>query len=131
MIANKHVKPLCFTWRCKRVLIIGAILMIGSLPSCAYAIDILLGTGEDGTFSHFTGRTICRIINKHADELNCQTVPAPGDVHNLTNLQGGALDIGLIDSRMLYDAIGKKGYFEFLDISYDTLRYQVKKFGLS
>lgn len=35
---------------------------------------------------------------------------------------GGSLDIGLIDSRMLYDAINKTGNFEFLDISYENLR---------
>lgn len=122
MITNKHVKHLCITWLCKRVPIIGACLIIGLFPNVANALDILLGTGEAGTFSHFTGRTICRIINRDTDELNCKTVPAPGDVHNLTNLQGGALDIALIDSRMLHDAIDKKGYFEFLDISYDNLR---------
>jgi hypothetical protein len=65
---------------------------------------------------------LCRVINKHSNDLNCRTVPGPGDVHNLTNLQGGSLDIGLIDSRMLHDAINKSGYFEFLDITYDNLR---------
>jgi hypothetical protein len=46
-------------------------------------------------------------------------------VDNLTNLRGGSLDIGLIDSRMLYDAINKTGNFEFLDISYENLRVLV------
>ncbi|MCP3893577.1 MAG: hypothetical protein GY706_02975, partial [Bacteroides sp.] len=63
--------------------------------------------------------------------MNCKTVPAPDDVdapddvHNLTNLRGGSLDIGLIDSRMLHDAINKPGDFEFLDISYENLRVLV------
>ena len=57
--------------------------------------------------------------------MNCKTVPAPDDVDNLTNLRGGSLDIGLIDSRMLYDAINKTGNFEFLDISYENLRVLV------
>jgi TRAP transporter TAXI family solute receptor len=43
-------------------------------------------------------------------------------MYNLTNLQGGALDMVLVDSLMLHDAINKTGYFEFLDISYDNLR---------
>jgi len=96
--------------------------MVGLFPFTANALDLLLGTGEIGTFSHFTGRTICRMINKHSNDINCKTVAAPGDVHNLTNLQEGSLDIGLIDSRMLHDALNKRGHFEFLDISYDNLR---------
>jgi TRAP transporter TAXI family solute receptor len=43
-------------------------------------------------------------------------------VHNLTNLRGGGIDIGLIDSRMLLDAINKTGHFKFLDIGYENLR---------
>ena len=97
-------------------------LMIGLLPLKAHALEILVGTGEIGTFSNFTGRLICRMVNKSAEDITCKTVPAPDDVHNLTNLRGGSLDGALIDSRMLYDAINKTGYFEFLDISYDNLR---------
>ena len=121
MITNKYGKYSRFIRFFKRVPIISLFLIVGLFPYAVNAFDILLGTGEAGTFSHFTGRTICRIINKHAEDMNCKTVPATDDVHNLTNLQGGSLDIGLIDSRMLHDAMNKTGYFEFLDISYDNL----------
>ncbi len=106
----------------KRAPIIFAFLIAGFFPFCADAFDILLGTGEAGTFSHFTGRTICRMINRYAEDIDCKPAPAPGDVHNLTNLQGGSLDMALVDSRMLQDAMNKTGYFEFLDISYENLR---------
>ncbi len=106
----------------KRAPVISAFLIVGLFPFSANAFDILLGTGETGTFSHFTGRTICRMINKHADDISCKTVPAPDDVHNLTNLRAGSLDIVLIDSRMLQDAMNKTGYFEFFDIGYENLR---------
>jgi TRAP transporter TAXI family solute receptor len=122
MITSKPVKHFCFTWFFKQARFIAVCLIIGSFPVAANALDILLGTGETGTFSHFTGRTICRMISSHADDINCKAVPAPDDVHNLTNLRGGALDIGLVDSRQLHDAINKTGYFKFLDISYDNLR---------
>ena len=91
-------------------------------PFSANAFDIRLGTGEPGTFSHFTGRMLCRVINSHTSDMNCQTVPTSDDVYNLTNLRGGSLDIGLVDSRMLLDAINKTGLFKFLDISYENLR---------
>lgn len=106
----------------KRAPIILTFLIVAICPFSANAFDILIGTGEAETFSHFAGRMLCRVINRHSDDLNCKPVPGPGDVHNLTNLLGGSLDIGLIDSRMLHDAINKSGYFEFLDISYDNLR---------
>ncbi len=106
----------------KRAPIIFTFLVAGLFPFSADAFDILLGTGEPGTFSHFTGRTICRMINRYADDIDCKPVPASGDVHNLTNLQGGSLDMALVDSRMLQDAMNKTGYFEFLDIGYENLR---------
>ena len=107
-----------------RVPIMCLFFIIGTcvFPFSAQAIDILLGTREPGTYSHFTGRMLCRVINSQASDMNCETVPTPGDVHNLTNLRGGSLDIGLVDSRMLFDAVNKSGYFEFLDISYENLR---------
>jgi TRAP transporter TAXI family solute receptor len=125
MITNKREKHTCFSWFFKRATIISVCLIVGLFPFPANAFDILLGTGETGTFSHFTGRMICRMINIHSSDINCKTVPGPGDVHNLTNLQEGSLDIGLINSRMLRDAVNKTGYFEFLDISYDNLRVLV------
>jgi TRAP transporter TAXI family solute receptor len=91
-------------------------------PISASAFDILLGTGPEGTFSHFTGRSICRIISRHAEDVDCKTVPGPDAIDNLTNLQGGSLDISLVDSLLLTDAINKTGYFKFLDIRYDNLR---------
>ncbi|MGD2271813.1 MAG: TAXI family TRAP transporter solute-binding subunit, partial [Desulfobacterales bacterium] len=130
MITNKHVKHRCFACFFKQAFVIAALLIVALVPFSASALDILIGTGEAGTFSHFTGRTICRMINKFTDDLTCKTVPATDAVDNLTNLQGGALDIGLIDSRLLHDAINKTGYFEFLDISYESLRTLVPLYDI-
>jgi len=106
----------------KRAFILAVLLSVGFCPLAANAFEIFLGTGNTGTFSHFSGRLLSRIINKNTDGILCKALPAPDDVHNLTNLQEGSLDIILIDSQMLYDAMKKKGAFEFLDISYDNLR---------
>ena len=110
--------------RTKRLPIIYLILIVGAcvFPFTVHAFDIRLGTGPSGTFSHFSGRMICRAVNSHTSDIDCRVVPAPDDVHNLTNLRGGSLDIVLVDSRMLLDAIDKTGLFEFLDISYENLR---------
>jgi len=110
--------PRCF----KQLFVLAVWLIVMLSPPSLIAFEIRLGTGESGSFSHFTGRTICRIIEKQTDELQCAVVPADSPVHNLTNLQGGSLDLCLVDARMLYDAVAGKGLFEFFDISYDNLR---------
>lgn len=99
-----------------------ALLLVGFTPVSGEAFDLLLGTGESGTFSHFAGRMLCRTMNSDIEDINCTVAPAPDDINNLTNIQGGSLDMALTDSRLLYDAFNKTGQFEFLDISYDNLR---------
>ena len=106
----------------KRVAFLIAILLFGVCPINASAFEILLGTDESGTLSHFTGRTICRLINQHADGIECRIKSSSGYVDNLTNLQDGSLDMALTGSRILYDAVNKSDYFAFLDIDYSILR---------
>jgi len=122
MITDKGIRNRLFRRFLKYACIISVFMGVGLFSLSANAFDILLGVGESGSFSNFAGRTISRIINKNADDMNCKIVPAADDVSNLTNLRGGSLDIALIDSRMLHDALNKKGYFEFLDITYENLR---------
>jgi TRAP transporter TAXI family solute receptor len=122
MMTRKNVRH-HFTIRLRNYLAaVCALIFIALTPASAMAVDIFIGTGPEGTFSHFTGRTICRIISRHADDIACRVVPANDAIDNFTNLQGGSLDIGLLDSVMLTDAVNKTGYFKFLDIRYDNLR---------
>jgi TRAP transporter TAXI family solute receptor len=101
-------------------LVVVLILFFYAAPAPGF--DILLGTDRPGTFSYFSGRVLERTINKQIKGVNCKTVSGSGDIHNLTNLQQGSLDMALIDSRMLYDAVNKIGNFQFLDINYKSLR---------
>jgi TRAP transporter TAXI family solute receptor len=97
------------------------VMLIGCVSPMAVASDILLGTDSPGSFSHFVGRAICRTLNRSTANLTCEVIPADSDTHNLTNLNGGSLDLALLDSRLLYDAMTRKGRFQFLDIRYDNL----------
>ena len=105
----------------KRLTMLCAAVFLATVPLVADADDILLGTGAAGSFSHFTGRAICRTLNRSPGEINCQVIPASDDIDNLTNLNGGSLDLALLDSRLLNDAMTRKGQFQFLDIRYDNL----------
>jgi len=122
MITPTRPKGIGFIFCCRRASVISAFLIVILFPVSSGAFEILLVAGETGIFSHYTARTICRIINRNAEDISCKIVPAPDAEYTLTNLQSGSLDIVLVDSLMLYDAIHKINYFEFMDISYDNLR---------
>lgn len=122
MDIRNEVKTIRFALFIRWIPIFLIFLMAGFSPATASAFEILLGTDEAGSFSHFTGRMLSRVINRHTEDIQCDAVPGPGHVHNLTNLSRGSLDIALVDSRMLHDAVNQAGNFEFLDIKYDNLR---------
>jgi TRAP transporter TAXI family solute receptor len=92
-----------------------------SSPPC-HAYDLMLGTDKPGSFSFFTGRAICRAINKHIDGVDCKTVPTSEHANTLTNLQGGSLDMALANSKLVSDAMYHSGDFRFLGIDYYNLR---------
>ncbi len=98
------------------------IFMWGASIVAAEGFDVRLGTSQSDSFSQFTGRVMERIFDRHGQGLALTAVPASDDIHNLTNLQHGALDMALVDSRMFYDAVAKSGRFRFLDIDYNSLR---------
>ena len=106
--------------RCTALFLLSCIVFL--FPVSAAAMSILIGTGEVGSFSHFVGRTICRTIDSRLTDIDCKALPGPDDLHNLTNLQIGSLDMVLVDSRTLHDAISQSGQFRFLDISYVRFR---------
>jgi len=99
-----------------------ALVIVGGLPFTAAAFDLVLGTGAPDSFSYFAGRIACRVINRQLPDIDCQVRSSSGPLDNLTNLESGASDIALADSRILQDAVKKTGYFQFLDIRYDDLR---------
>lgn len=107
---SKYYLPLiiCFIW--------GANVMAGE------GFNVRLGTSQLDRFSEFTGLVLERLFDRHGEGLTLSAVSSADDIHNLTNLQHGALDIALVDSRMFYDAAEKSGYFQFMDIDYNSLR---------
>ena len=90
-------------------------------PGSANAFEVLLGTGENGSFSHFTGRMLCRTINRQLDNVTCKVQASDDEIDSLTNLQNGSLDLAIINSNVLDGAVNKTGTFKFLDINYENL----------
>ncbi len=99
--------------------ILGLSLLLAPLTVNAY--ELLLGTGKVGTFSHFSGRMLCRNISHQLPNVTCSTQVADNEVDNLTNLQSGSVDLAIINSNVLDGAVNKSGMFQFLDINYEDL----------
>ncbi len=98
-----------------------SIMFFSAVPGETY--ELLIGTDEPGSFSFFAGRTICHAINKQNDDVFCRPVTASDHAHNLTNLQGGSLDMALVNSKLIHDALTHSGYYRYMDIDYSNLRY--------
>jgi TRAP transporter TAXI family solute receptor len=101
-------------------------LMATSSP--VLALDILVGSSQRNTFNYHVGRVLCRVINGQATDLNCDVLAAEqgldssDQVHTLTNVHNGALDLGIIDSGVQYDAANSSGRFEYFDINLENIR---------
>lgn len=91
-------------------------------PSSGYAYELLIGTGEVGSFSYFAGRSVCRSIVRFDQEVSCRPVPSDNYTDNLTNVQSGSLDLALVNSKIVYDAFHSAGLFRFVSLNYDQLR---------
>ena len=106
-------------WRVVVSSVLGVLCILTPLTASAY--EILIGTGEVGSFSYFSGRMLCRSINRQLDDVTCTAQAADDEIDNLTNLQSGSLDLAIINSNILDAAVNKSGMFQFLDINYENI----------
>ena len=102
--------------------LIAALLLISSSPMPAASNEMLIGTGPPGSFSYHSGKLLCRIFTKQDQEMTCSLSESADPIDNLTNVQGGSLDLALVDSLLLEEAAAGRGPFQYLDISYDRIR---------
>ena len=112
------IRPVVSWFRLLALSLLISLLSVQSLQ----AFEVLVGTGMPGTFSQFTARAMCRIMERQDENLSCNLINSADEVDILTNVQGGSLDFALVDSQLLSESISGKGSFEFLDISYEQLR---------
>lgn len=87
-----------------------------------YSSDILIGTGERGSFSHFAAKAICQAVERYDSELTCSPLVGQTATDNLTNLQNDSIDIALVSSKSIYDAFHQAGAFRYITMDYNNLR---------
>ncbi len=98
------------------------VLLVCVLPTEGMSFELLLGTGERGSFSYFAGKAVCRAINKADNDIECRPVPSKDFTDSLTNIQSGSLDLALVNSKMIYDAFHGAGLFRYVSLDYAQLR---------
>ena len=99
-----------------------SLFIICTSPIPASSFELIIGTGPDGSFSHHSGKLLCRIIAKQSREITCSLSDTGDPIDNLTNVQGGSLDLAIVDSLVLAESTIGKGAFQYLDIKYDLIR---------
>ncbi len=86
------------------------------------AADIVIGTGSPNGIYFKVGRAICRLIDNADAGMSCAPLATEGSQFNVSNLRAGAIELGVVQSDVHYQAYSKTGRFEFVDESYDHLR---------
>lgn len=91
-----------------------ALAVIG--PACApmaYRPDVVIGTASPTGIYYPLGGSICRLLNLETSRhgLRCSEEPSSGFIANIDSLRRGRLDIGIVPSDVLADAVAGQGSF--------------------
>jgi TRAP transporter TAXI family solute receptor len=102
------------------------VLAVGLAPA-ATAADIVIGSGGKGSIFYSVGRALCRIIATGLQDTTCQVLATEaGDatvsLANLSNVNSGAIEIGLAQSDWQFYAVKRTGPVEFMADDFGSLR---------
>src|ERR1041384_7764862 len=96
---------------------VGALAM--ALVACTTVTKVLdlpavvIGTGSPSGIYYPLGGSVCRLFNLDTprDGRRCVTAPSPGPITNIDLLQDGRIDVGIVPSDVLADAVAGQGPF--------------------
>ena len=75
--------------------------------------DVVIGTASATGIYYPLGGSICRLLNLETAQhgLRCLEEPSSGSIANIESLRRGRLDIGIVPSDVLADAVAGQGVF--------------------
>lgn len=102
-------------WRA-RVTAAAWVVVALALQACTlvqYRPEVAIGTGRPGGVYLPLGDSICRVFNLDLPQrgLRCAAYPSRGPVANIESLHDGRIDIGIVQSDVLADALRGHGPF--------------------
>jgi uncharacterized protein len=85
-------------------------------PGCAQLVsrpDVVIATARPADIDYPLGGSICRLFNldRPRHGLRCAEEPSAGAVANIESLRRGRIDIGIVPSDALADAVAGRGIF--------------------
>jgi TRAP transporter TAXI family solute receptor len=113
MLSRDRRIPRAWSW---------AVVMACSLAAlavelgCAQVLkrpDVVIGTASPADIDYPLGGSICRLFNLNTPRpgLRCAEEPSAGSVANIESLHSGRIDIGIVPSDVLVDAVAGQGPF--------------------
>lgn len=83
--------------------------------------DVVIGTASPADIDYPLGGSICRLFNLDTPRhgLRCAEEPSAGAVANIESLRNGRIDIGIVPSDVLADAVAGEGLFASRDPAID------------
>jgi TRAP transporter TAXI family solute receptor len=93
---------------------LAALVVIGlACAPIADRPDVVIGTASPTGIYYPLGGSICRLVNLDTSGhgLRCSEEPSSGSVANIESLRRGRLDIGIVPSDVLADAVAGQGAF--------------------
>ena len=78
--------------------------MLCTAATPAFSFELMIGAGSGSSFSHHCGRLLCRIFTRQNQDITCSLSESGDQIDHLTNVQGGSLDLALVDSLLLKEA---------------------------
>jgi TRAP transporter TAXI family solute receptor len=101
-------------WRLwKHAACIAAALALQACTIVQHRPDVAIGTGAPSGVYFALGDSICRLFNLDIEKrgLRCVAYPATGPLANIDSLHDGRVDIGIVQSDALADAVHGEGPF--------------------
>jgi len=108
-------------WRLSKVagswVMLVLVLALNACTVIQYRPEVVIGTGRPGGAYFALGDSICRLFNldSPARGLRCAAYPSRGPIANIESLDDERIDIGIVQSDVLYDAINGDGSFASRD----------------
>ncbi len=98
------------------ITVVASLVMVVALSACAFVIsppDVTIGTGIRSGTHYPLGGSICRLFNLDTETTGkrCAARPSDGPVANIRALRKGSIDVGILASDVLADAVAGVGTF--------------------
>lgn len=116
MPLSPRTSPKASIWARALAVACGLVALATLAPGCAQLTrrpDVVIGAAGPTDVDYPLGGAICRLFNLDTPDhgLRCAEEPSEGPIANLESLRQGRIDVGILPSDLLADAVAGEGRF--------------------